>query len=96
MLLKIIAGYTNADDFLDEQVAKKQKRSKIGKRSRKVTSEVRTYNVNLKILTLCHGTLSFQNNYLPFLEDRNETKSTQLFRYTSLLHRVRAHTQKVT
>ena len=35
MLLKIIAGYTDADDdLLDEQVAKKQKRSKIGKRSR--------------------------------------------------------------
>ncbi|XP_004952699.1 protein MAK16 homolog [Setaria italica] len=34
-------GYTDADDdLLDEQAAKKQKRSKIGKRSRKVTSEL--------------------------------------------------------
>ncbi|RLM78232.1 hypothetical protein C2845_PM12G16530 [Panicum miliaceum] len=34
-------GYTDADDdLLDEQVAKKQKRSKIGKRSTKVTSEL--------------------------------------------------------
>ena len=42
MLLKIIAGYTDADDdLLDEQVAKKQKRSKIGKRSTKVRSEVK-------------------------------------------------------
>ncbi|TKW39624.1 hypothetical protein SEVIR_1G191400v4 [Setaria viridis] len=36
-----VAGYTDADDdLLDEQAAKKQKRSKIGKRSRKVTSEL--------------------------------------------------------
>ncbi|OEL26721.1 Protein MAK16-like protein A, partial [Dichanthelium oligosanthes] len=33
-------GYTDADDLLDKQVAKKQKRSKIGKRSTKVMSEL--------------------------------------------------------
>jgi len=77
MLLKIIAGYTDADDdLLDEQVAKKQKRSKIGKRSR---SEVKK-NFNLKILILCPSTLSFHNSYLAFLEDQNENNSTQLFR----------------
>ena len=82
MLLKIIAGYTDADDdLLDEQVAKKQKRSKIGKRSTKVRSEVKKkYNFNLKILILCPSTLSFHNSYLAFLEDQNENNSTQLFR----------------
>ncbi|RLN08995.1 hypothetical protein C2845_PM11G07330 [Panicum miliaceum] len=33
-------GYTDADHLLDEKVAKKQKRSKIGKRSTKVTREL--------------------------------------------------------
>jgi hypothetical protein len=95
MLLKIIAGYTDADDdLLDEEVAKKQKRSKIGKRSTKVTSEVKTYNFNLNILmTLCQGT-QFPQSYLPFLEDRNENKRTQHNYFVCLHVTTRAHTHK--
>ena len=41
--LKIIAGYTDTDldHLVDEQVAKKQKRAQIGRRSTKVMSEVK-------------------------------------------------------
>jgi hypothetical protein len=54
MFLKIVAGYTDTDDdLLYEQVAKKQKRSKVRKRSMKVMREVKTCKFSLNILTLC-------------------------------------------